>query len=165
MADFPDTKLSLIEIMRAFHHWNPNDIRDLFVDEIKSIIEEKNVNELNRNNINYEKDAIISNLQKLLQEKINGHQIFVKHAKEMFDSLETNNKYILSKKDKEIVTLKHKIQEFDKIIKGFNEFYGNLYSEKINLQLKYNLLLNEYKKRELEIRRLHSTQDSIMNSY
>jgi hypothetical protein len=165
MADFPDTKVSLIEIMRAFHRWNPNDIRDLFVDEIKSMIEEKNVNQFNRNNINDEKDAKISSLEKFLQEKIDGHEIFVKHTTKMFDSLDKKGKKIVSIKDKEIMALKHKIQEFDKVIKGFNEFYGNLNSEKMNLQLKYNLLLNEYKNRELEIRRLHSIQDSIMNSY
>jgi hypothetical protein len=165
MANFPDTKVSLIEIMRAFHRWNPNDIRDLFVDEIKSMINDKNVNEFNRNIFNDEKDVRIYNLEKLLQEKIDGHQIFVKHAKEMFESLEKNNKNILSKKDKEIMALKLKIQDLDKIIKHFSRIYEELNSKKFDLQVKYNHLLNDYNEIETKIRRLYSTQNSCMNCY
>jgi Mg2+ and Co2+ transporter CorA len=165
MANFPDTKVSLIEIMRAFHRWNPNDIRDLFVDEIKSMIEEKNVNQFNRNIFDDEKDVRISSLEKLLQEKINGHEFFVKHAKEMFDSLETNNKYTLSKKDKEVMDLKLKIQDLDKVIKHFSKLCEELNSEKFDLQLKYNRLLYDYNEIETEFRRLYSTQNSSINCY
>jgi predicted transcriptional regulator len=90
----------------------------------------------NRNNFNDEKDVRISNLEKLLQKKINGHEISIKNMTKFFDSLDKKNTKIVSEKDEEIMALKQKIQEFDEVIKNFDKIYRELNSEKIDLQLK-----------------------------
>jgi len=160
MANFPDSKVSIIEILRAFHRWNPNDIRDLFVDEIISSAEDKN--KVKINNIKILKDVIISIREKKLQQKID-------EQKQLIDSLRMNIKVIESERVEETKALNQKIKEIDEsynhFLRSLNEYYQNLVAKKKILEEKYNDLYVRYCNLELEIERLNSIQNSIFNGY
>ncbi len=160
MANFPDSKVSIIEILRAFHRWNPNDIRDLFVDEIISSAEDKN--KVKINNIKILKDVIISIREKKLQQKID-------EQKQLIDSLRMNIKVIESERVEETKALNQKIKEIDEsynhFLRSLNEYYQNLVAKKKILEEKYNDLYVRYCNLELEIERLNSIQNSRFNGY